>query len=183
MEVRYYVCGLGYDKDNCVTDYECDFGDFDTYEEAYECFVKVQCSSPYSLFSHPLASYQMLIQLEECEETENEINCIDVKNEWWVINPNFEEEAIMEKNEIRVKINGGYLVAGRNPDPMYDGIYIGFETDDGLVADVVVVESKEEDKKENIDVYTYEDEYTEDWTRKYTLRVKEFNKAFNGEEI
>ena len=32
----------------------------------------------------------------------------------------------MNKNEIRVKINGGYLVAGRNPDPMYDGIYVGF---------------------------------------------------------
>ena len=26
-------------------------------------------------------------------------------------------------NEIRVKVNGGYLVAGRNPDPDYDGIF------------------------------------------------------------
>ena len=88
----------------------------------------------------------------------------------------------MANNEIRVKINGGYLVAGRNHDPMYDGIYVVFETDDGTVADVVVVESKTEDNKENIDVYTYEDEYVEDWTRKYTLRVKEFNKAFNWED-
>lgn len=89
----------------------------------------------------------------------------------------------MNNNEIRVKINGGYLVAGRNADPNYDGIYVVFESDDGSVADVVVVESKTEDNKENIDVYTYEDEYTEDWTRKYTLRVKEINKAFNGEEV
>lgn len=92
MKIRYYVCGLGYDKNDCVTDYECDFGDFDTYEEAYECFVKVQCSSPESLFSHKFASYQMLIQLEECEEVNDEINCIDVKNEWWIVNPNFKED-------------------------------------------------------------------------------------------
>lgn len=89
----------------------------------------------------------------------------------------------MNNNEIRVKIKGGYLVAGRNSDPNYDGIYVGFESDDGYVADVVVIESKTEDNKENIDVYTYEDECTEDWTRKYTLKPKEFNKAFNGEEI
>ena len=88
----------------------------------------------------------------------------------------------MNSNEIRVKINGGYLVAGRNPDRDYDGIYVVFESDDGFIADVVLVESKTEDNKENIDVYTYEDEYTEDFTRKYTLRVKEFDKAFNEEE-
>ena len=33
----------------------------------------------------------------------------------------------MSVNEIRVKVNKGYLVAGRNPDPDYDGIYIIFE--------------------------------------------------------
>jgi hypothetical protein len=94
MKTRYYVCGLGYDENDHVTDYECDFGDFDTYEEAYELFIKLQCSNPESLFSHQFASYQMLIQLEECEETDDEINCIDVKNEWWIVNPNFKEEII-----------------------------------------------------------------------------------------
>ena len=88
MKIRYYVCGIGYDRNDCITDYECDFGDFDTYEEAYECFVKVQCTDPYLIFSHPFASYQILVQLEECEESEDTISCIDVKNEWWVINPN-----------------------------------------------------------------------------------------------
>ena len=97
--IRYYVCGIGYDENNCVTDYECDFGDFDTYEEAYECFVKVQCSNPESLFSHNFASYQMLIQLEECEEINNEINCIDVKNEWWITNPKFKETTDKIKEE------------------------------------------------------------------------------------
>jgi ribosomal protein S27AE len=102
-ETRYYVCGIGYDENDCVVDYECDFGDFDTYEEAYECFVKVLCSDPESLFSHPCASYQMLIQLEECEEDDDEINCIDVKNEWWIENPKFHndflEDLIMEQQE------------------------------------------------------------------------------------
>ena len=90
--IRYYVSGLGYDENDCITDYDWDFGDFDTYEEAYERFVKLQCCNPESLFTHLLASPQMLIQLEECEEDDEEINCIDVKNEWWITNPNYKEE-------------------------------------------------------------------------------------------
>ena len=104
MKIRYYVCGLGYDKDNCVIDYECDFGDFDTYEEAYECFVRVQCSNPESLFTHKFASCQMLIQLEECEETDDEINCIDVKNECLIENPNFKEENNMKIRDCDVSL-------------------------------------------------------------------------------
>ena len=92
METRYYVCGLGYDENDCITDYEQSFGDFDTYEEAYELFVKLQCRSEESFFAKAPNVYQLLIQLEECEETDDEINCIDVKNEWWIVNPNFKEE-------------------------------------------------------------------------------------------
>lgn len=92
MKTRYYVCGLGYDENNCITDYEDCFGDFDTYEEAYEEFVKLQCKSEESFFENASGVYQLLIQLEECEEDDNGINCIDVKNEWWIINPNFKEE-------------------------------------------------------------------------------------------
>ena len=46
----------------------------------------------------------------------------------------------MDKNEIRVKVNGGYLVAKRNSDPDYDGICIVFETNDGDIIDVVLTE-------------------------------------------
>lgn len=92
MEIRYYVSGIGYDEDDCVTDYECDFGDFDTYEEAYELFVKLQCKDEESFFKKTPGLYQWLIQLEECEEDDDEISCIDVKNEWWIENPNFKEE-------------------------------------------------------------------------------------------
>ena len=44
--IRYCVCGLGYDKNNCITDYEMYLGCFDTYVEAYELFVKLQCKYP-----------------------------------------------------------------------------------------------------------------------------------------
>ena len=86
----------------------------------------------------------------------------------------------MDKNEIRVKVNGGHLVAGRNADPNYDGIYVVFETDDGDVIDIVVTEAKAEYNKELIDVYCYEDVYMEDYTRKYTLNSKEIYNALNG---
>lgn len=83
----------------------------------------------------------------------------------------------MDNNEIRVKMNGGYLVAGKNADPDYDGIYVVFETDDGTVIDVVLTECKAENDKKKIDVYCYEDVYTEDFTRKYTLDIKEMYTA------
>ena len=89
--IRYYVCGLGYDENGNITDYERNFGDFDTYEKAYARFVTVQCTDRDVLFAN-VGVNQLLLQLEECEETDEEINCIDVKNEWWITNPNFKEE-------------------------------------------------------------------------------------------
>ena len=85
----------------------------------------------------------------------------------------------MDKKEIRVKMNGGYLVAGRNVDSNYDGIYVVFETDDGTVIDVVLTECKEENDRKKIDVYCYEDVYNEDFTRKYTLDSEEIYIALN----
>lgn len=92
MGTRYYVCGLGYDENNCITGYEQDLGDFDTYEEAYEEFVMLQCRDIGWFFRNTPNVYQLLLQLEECEETDDAISCVDVKNEWWIINPNFKEE-------------------------------------------------------------------------------------------
>ena len=92
MEIRYFVCGIGYDVDGCITDHEQSFGDFDTYTEAYELFVKLQCKDEETFFVMAPGVHRLLIQLEECEETEDEINCIDVKNEWWITNPNFKGE-------------------------------------------------------------------------------------------
>lgn len=89
MKTRYYVCGIGYDEDNRITDYEQCFGDFDTFEEAYEVFVKLQCRSAESFFTNAPEVYQLLLQLEKCEEDDDDITCIDVKNEWRIVNPSF----------------------------------------------------------------------------------------------
>jgi len=86
----------------------------------------------------------------------------------------------MKKEEIRVPVNGGFLVAGRNPDPDYDGIYVVFETNDGDIIDIVLTECKSENDKKKIDVYNYEDIYTEDFTKKYTIEISEIYKAING---
>jgi hypothetical protein len=91
MKTRYYVCGLGYDKNHYITDYEQSFGNFDTYEEAYELFVKLQCRKAESFFEKAPKVYQLLIQVEECEENEDGAECIDVKNECWIVNPNVAE--------------------------------------------------------------------------------------------
>ena len=91
MKTRYYVCGLGYGEDDCITDYDKDFGDFDTYEEAYDLFVKLQCANETALFTEAPDIYQLLIQVEECEEGDDFISCTNVRNEWWITNPNFEE--------------------------------------------------------------------------------------------
>ena len=82
-------------------------------------------------------------------------------------------------NEIRVKVNGGYLVAGRNADPNYDGIYVVFETDEGTIIDIVLTEAKSEYNKKLIDVYCYENVYTDDFTKKFTLDTEEIYKALD----
>ena len=83
----------------------------------------------------------------------------------------------MNQQEIRVKVTGGYLVAGRNPDPDYDGIYIVFETDDGDIVDIVLTECKALNEYKKIDVYSYEDVYDEDYTRQYILDIAQIYKA------
>ena len=85
----------------------------------------------------------------------------------------------MNNKEIRVKVNGGYLLAGVNPDPDYAGIYVTFETDEGDLVDIVLTECKSKNNNV-IDVYCYEDVYTEDWTSKFKLSIPEINRAING---
>ena len=87
----------------------------------------------------------------------------------------------MSHDIIKIKMNGGYLVADRNPDPDYDGIYVTFEDDDGVQTDVVIVECKKENDKKKIDVYCYEDVHSDDFTRKYTLDSEEIRNAFMEE--
>lgn len=81
----------------------------------------------------------------------------------------------MDSNEIRVKVKDGTLIARRNPDPDYDGIYIEFETDNGDVIDITSVECE----KECLNVRCYEDVYTEDYTSKFSLFYESIKNAFS----
>lgn len=94
MKTRYYVCGLGYDENNCVTDFEVSFGDFDTHEEAGELFWQLMNRDDESFFENAKDVYRLLIQLEECEEDEVSIECINVIDYFWVCNPKFQTEVI-----------------------------------------------------------------------------------------
>ena len=85
----------------------------------------------------------------------------------------------MNKEEIRVKVKGGYIVSTRNEDPDWDGVSVYFETDDGVIIDIAIVECPALEDYKNINVYTYEDAYTEDYTRKYTLNTDEIDKILN----
>ena len=87
--IRYYVCGIGYDELDRITDHEQSFGDFDTYEEAYELFVRLQCRNAESFFENAPDLYQLVVEIEECEEYDDATECVDVRNEWRIVNPKF----------------------------------------------------------------------------------------------
>ena len=63
-------------------------------------------------------------------KTEDEINCIDVKNEWWITNPNYKEEVKMSKyGEVRndyydEKENKVYIDAWFTYDDNEEGIVV-----------------------------------------------------------
>ena len=90
--IRYYVCGLGNDENLEAIDYEVGFGDFDTCEEAYELFEELENRNAESFFVNASKVYELEIRLEECEETEDGIECIDIIDEFGITNPNFKEE-------------------------------------------------------------------------------------------
>lgn len=81
------------------------------------------------------------------------------------------------KDEIRVKVDGGYLISGRNVDPNYDGIYVCFESDSGYIVDIAIAEVKSENNKEVIDVYNYEDVSSEEWTSKFSIKTKDIKEV------
>lgn len=104
MKTKYYVCGLGYDKNEHLNGYEQDFGVFNTYVEAYEFFVKLQCKGANVLFTKTPETYRLVIQIEECEETEKDgLHCLKIHNRWSFVNPIKERKEklnISWKNEL-----------------------------------------------------------------------------------
>lgn len=77
----------------------------------------------------------------------------------------------MKEGTIRVPINGGFLVAGKNADDDYDGIYICFETDDGDIIDIVTTECRKSELKRKIHIYAYLDVYSDYYTSKRTIDI------------
>ena len=137
MKTKYFVCGLGYDSRENITEYDQDFGCFDTYAEAYEFFVKLQCVDASLLFVNVPELRQMCIQIEECEDTEDAISCTDVRNEWWVVNPNFEEQ-ITFTAYVRDVYNGICFIADRSTyDSQEEAIAFAKDRNwDGVMDDV-----------------------------------------------
>lgn len=81
---KFCVCALGYDAQECITDYEVTLGEFDTYEEAYRAFIRYQ-SRPFSTTDFPSDKVsQILLQVERCVEEDDEIRCEEICNEWWI---------------------------------------------------------------------------------------------------
>ena len=90
--IFYCIVALEYGKRNYIKDREWILGENNNYSEIYELFVKLQCLSPEDLFSKfPKDVFQVQIQLEKCIETEDEIECIQVENEFWAKNPNYKK--------------------------------------------------------------------------------------------
>jgi hypothetical protein len=86
-------------------------------------------------------------------------------------------EVFVETLEIRVKVNGGTLIATAEKDPDYPGISICYETENGDIFDVAWAEVKSDHDNKDIDVYTYEDVKTDDYTRKCVLKHNEILEA------
>ena len=85
----------------------------------------------------------------------------------------------MNNEKIKVELaGGGAIIAERNPDPDYDGVSVYFKTEKGGIVSIVCVECKAENNYNKIDVYTYEDETSDEFTRKFTLDNDTINKSF-----
>lgn len=77
----------------------------------------------------------------------------------------------MEVGKIRVPVNGGFLLAGRNEGTDCDGIYIMFETDDGDIIDIVTTECRKDTNKRKINIYSYLDVYSDYYTSQSTIDI------------
>ena len=88
---KYFVTALGYDETHSITDYDHSYGVFDSYEEAYKKWVKV-LDDEKSLFTNTDNLYQMCVFIEECFKNKKSVECYDLKNEYWVINPRFRSD-------------------------------------------------------------------------------------------
>ncbi len=94
--------------------------------------------------------------------------------------PRIYEDNLSTSPSMIVELPTGRLIVEENPDPDYAGFAINFQTKDGDIAPIVLVESKAETDYKKIDVYTYADEYREDFTHKFILECERIEDSFNS---
>lgn len=91
-----------------------------------------------------------------------------------------------ENDKMMVPLENGYFTAEKNTDVDHPGIALAFETNDGLVFDLAYAEVKEGEGLKDIDVYTYKDPYSENWTNQFTIRssdIEQIQKIENKENV
>ena len=86
----------------------------------------------------------------------------------------------MKEGTIRVRVNGGFLIANRNASLDGDGICIMFETNDGDIIDIVTAECRKSELKRKIHIYSYMDVYSDDYTSKSIIDIDKIYDALNG---
>lgn len=79
----------------------------------------------------------------------------------------------MNNNELKIKINGGELVAQVGSDPDFPSIYLFLRRDNGNEYDLAVAEAPITGK--NVSVYTYKNPEIDDWTDKFTITAEQLD--------
>lgn len=76
----YCVCAIAYNDKDEVTDYEKDFGEFETQSEAYDKYEEISDDE----FEFPDGIKYWILQIEECKETDSALTCVDVIDEYTI---------------------------------------------------------------------------------------------------
>lgn len=175
---KYYVCGVGYDEKHCQIPDEWNFGAFDTYDEAFECFVKVQCRDSASFFTdgHSYV-YVMKLAIQECEQSDYIIGNVILREAFWIYNPNFNQKRSVNRLEIKLS-NGHKIVAKLHEyaDVIPPEIALDIEDENGIpLQDIAIVRAKEKEGfvVDNVDVsaevLVWADKTNEDYTHQFLI--------------
>ena len=83
-----------------------------------------------------------------------------------------------ENNKIKIKMEGGHLVATKHEGSDYKGLYIAFEADNGEIIEIVAAEMNKE-IGDNLKVYCYQDPFVDEATDTYLIKKEELITASN----
>lgn len=85
---KYFVAGIAYDFNDCVTDYDMYFGEYETLEEAKSQFsdtISNLEANHSDMFAGRYESINYwMIQIEECECSDDVDECVDVIDDYYL---------------------------------------------------------------------------------------------------